>query len=125
MECACMDFDCDEPAEVFTSQCRKARVSHKCCECHREIKSGEEYTLDKGKWGGEWDEFKTCADCKSLREAFLCRGYEYTSVRAHIEAHIIEAGGAVSSDWIIELTPAAKEWVFSVVEELWAEEEVE
>ena len=119
MECACMDFDCDESAEVFTSRCRKAKVFHKCCECRREIKPGEEYTSDKGKWGGEWDEFKTCADCKSLREAFFCGGYEYTAIREHIYEHITEAGGVVSSDWIIKLTPPAREWVFSIIQELW------
>ncbi len=52
---------------VFSENTRKARRGHKCCECRRVIKTGEEYRLFKGCWEGKWAEYKMCLDCDELR----------------------------------------------------------
>ena len=57
-----------EIPSVFSDTVRKARREHKCCECRRAIKIGEQYHLSKGCWEGKWDEYKTCMDCQDLRE---------------------------------------------------------
>lgn len=73
--CVC---DYDGP-ELFTRIERKARKIHKCYECRKEIKPGDEYSCHKGLWDGQWDEFKICEACQdlsdSMQEAGFCTGY--------------------------------------------------
>lgn len=57
---------CDMPS-CFGEEIRKARKSHKCCECRGQIKAGECYTYSHGVWDGAGQSFKTCSDCESLR----------------------------------------------------------
>lgn len=119
MECACMDLDCDEKAEKFTSCMPKARKPHRCCECRREIAIGETYSLENGNWEGSWQKFRTCVDCLSIRNAFFCGGYEYETVLEHVEEYINSANGEVSSDWIMQLTPRAADKIFGMIEKCW------
>jgi hypothetical protein len=114
-----MDIDCDEPAEVFTSSSPTARKPHKCCECRREIAVGEKYSLDAGRWGGDWQKFRTCGDCLSIRKVFFCGGFEYETVLEHVGEHINNANGEVSSDWIVQLTPRAADMIFNMIEDVW------
>jgi hypothetical protein len=63
--CSC---DEDRP-EFYAVKMRKARVSHKCCECRRPISPGETYEHVSGKWGGYTPEtFRTCPRCLALRD---------------------------------------------------------
>lgn len=59
MECYC-DF---EPADVYTTEERKARREHRCSECRGVIRKGERYQRASMAYEGRWSSYKTCPDC--------------------------------------------------------------
>lgn len=73
--CSC-DWD---PPEFCREVLRVARKAHKCYECAREIKSGEQYQYVIGKWDGSLCQFKICIGCfegiKWLSMECGCRQY--------------------------------------------------
>lgn len=52
---------------VYGCDCRKARKTHECCECHGTIEIGEPYHKHHGIWSGKASTFKVCTDCEALR----------------------------------------------------------
>lgn len=58
-------------ADVYAKDTRKAREQHKCCECSRNIKTGEYYIFEKGIWDGRWRLYKTCIDCMRVRDVYF------------------------------------------------------
>lgn len=44
-----------------------ARKAHRCCECRGEIRKGEKYHTVTGLWDS-WGRYKTCSECKVLRD---------------------------------------------------------
>ncbi len=56
---------CEMP-QAFSSVTRKARKTHKCCECGRTINAGEKYQYSSGIWDGEPDSFKQCLNCNEI-----------------------------------------------------------
>ena len=66
-----MDCYCDyEQPSFYDKHKPVARKEHRCCECGRVIRKGEEYERVTGMWDGYIDTFKTCQYCVSLRDAF-------------------------------------------------------
>lgn len=64
MSCYC-DYD---PPTVYSEKIVVARLEHKCCECRRIIKPGEQYERVFGVWDGISETYKTCRICLDLRE---------------------------------------------------------
>lgn len=62
--------DCIQPS-AYRYLYRTARKSHECCECHREIKSGEKYEYISGIWDGLPTSYKTCLECADIRDKYL------------------------------------------------------
>ena len=60
----------DQP-QCYSSELRKARKIHKCCECGTIIEKNEKYHYFSGIWDGEAHSFKTCQKCELLREYCL------------------------------------------------------
>ena len=58
-----------EPVLVFCNELRRARKDHRCCDCCRIIKRGERYEYIAGVCDGDFENWKTCRECVSLREA--------------------------------------------------------
>ena len=56
----------------FGEVVRKARKIHKCCECGEEIRPGESYRVDSGKYDGEFFSEKTCLLCAEIRGKLFC-----------------------------------------------------
>lgn len=85
MSCCCFSgSDADGP-EFSVENHPKAAKSHKCCECTREIKPGEEYHNVKGVWDGEFRTYKTCLGCYLMRLDMSCDGtYEFEALRENI-----------------------------------------
>ena len=63
-------YSCEAP-QAFSETIRKARKSHKCCECFRQINIGEKYQYVSGIWDGDPDSFKTCLSCYEIRNDFI------------------------------------------------------
>jgi hypothetical protein len=61
-----------EIASFYSVDDRKARKSHRCCECSAPIVAGESYVYCLGKWAGDFQTYKQhtlCADaCRHVRD---------------------------------------------------------
>lgn len=80
MECSCsISIDHDGGPSCHKEIIRTARKEHKCCECYKKIVPGEQYEYISGIWDGEPAAYKTCLDCKSLRDVFFS-DWIYTQV---------------------------------------------
>lgn len=55
--------------DAFKTEQRKARVSHKCCECGKTIEPGELYQYSSGIWDSEPCRYKQCSNCYALFDA--------------------------------------------------------
>lgn len=63
---------------AFSRVKRKARKTHACCECGREIKKADQYIYSSGIWDGEPGSFKQCLNCDSIMlAASKYEGYDH------------------------------------------------
>lgn len=78
----------DGPA-VSSTTTQKARKTHKCGECGREIQPGETYTRTWGIWDGFASTYKTCSHCAIPEEwlAINCDGYIFGEIIDDIDEH--------------------------------------
>ena len=119
MSCGCIYVDDYDNGEPYSETIRKARKIHVCCECKREIQSKEEYQVATGKWNGNFNTFKTCKDCLSVRDEFFCDGFLFTSLWEFVTQHICDMNGEISSDCLIKLTKPARDKICNIIEERW------
>lgn len=84
-------YDAEGPEFVDTRHVT-ARKNHKCCECGREIASGETYERTAGKWDSNFYVFKTCEQCEDLRDALVAMGFcpAFGDVRSEHREYIAE-----------------------------------
>ena len=72
MECFCsISMGYDGGPLCSHEGIRKAIKIHKCCECYKTISPGEQYEYISGIWDDGPETYKTCLDCKSLRNVFF------------------------------------------------------
>ena len=118
MECACISANIDEEAETLLAKQRTAKKQHTCHECGVQIKPGDQYWYDHIVFEGMHDRFKTCLDCKSVRDHLLCDFY-FTMVWETIGEHIEEYSEEMPWAKISRLTPAARAKVCDMIEAVW------
>ena len=123
-ECTCSIEDyCDDcHTEFHKETIRTARKEHKCYECHKPILPGEKYEYVSAKWDGQISTVKTCSICLELRKAFFC-SWMYGHIREALRDDIFENQGEVSSACILALSPEARNIVFEIIEEVWADDD--
>ncbi|HCY85366.1 MAG TPA: hypothetical protein DHV36_09560 [Desulfobacteraceae bacterium] len=112
-----MDYDGCGPA-CHTEKIRTARVPHVCFECLRDIQPGEQYEYVSGIWDGEPAAYKTCLDCKSIRDTFFI-SWVYTQVWAAFQDEFGYHDSVVPEACIAELTPGARARVCEFIEAGW------
>jgi len=122
MECSCVvNVDCDgDSAEFASTRMVTAKKPHLCSECNKTIAPGEEYEYMCGKWDGDFETYKTCIDCASIRNAFFCT-WCYGTVIEDLSTNFIEGCGfdVPSSECMSKLTPRALDMVCDLIEESW------
>lgn len=64
LDCYC-DYD---PPSVFSDKIVKARKPHRCDECCREIRTGEQYLYAFGVWDGYASSWHTCSHCREIQK---------------------------------------------------------
>jgi len=117
-----VDTSYDQPS-FFNDDNPVARKEHKCTECGRIIKPGERYKKESGKWDGVFETHRTCFDCLSVRDVFFCDGFFYDQIWDDLEQHIRDMNGQIPESCILDLTPAARERIFEIIEQLWMDED--
>ena len=122
MECSCeidVDIGGDSP-DFFNSNIVKAKKTHKCTECKREIPKGEEYEKVSGKWGGGIDVFKTCKDCLSLRNEFFT-SYYFGRIWEIFSEHVDGVGASIPEACLSNLTPVARGRACDIIQDWWGD----
>jgi len=88
ISCVCSVYD-GPPAEFVSETFVKAAKTHRCCECGDEIKKGERHQVVKGKWDGDFSQFRTCVTCVNVRKSLLncdvCYGTLWEDIRNALE----------------------------------------
>lgn len=82
-------IDDGEPAAFYARAFPKARKTHKCDECGREIAPGELYERVAAKWEGEITTLATCAHCQEARLwlEVVCEGWLHGGVLEDLSEH--------------------------------------
>lgn len=70
--CSCED---GEPLDILSQQIIRARKSHRCFECGREIHAGDQYEKIKGVDCDGHSTFKTCLFCARVRDDLVSMNY--------------------------------------------------
>ena len=123
MECSCkVDIDPDIGPDCHKEKIVTARKKHRCYECFQDIQPGEKYEYVSGIWDGDPQTYKTCLDCKSIRNVFF-DSWQYTRVWDDFQYEFGYAGSAIPESCIAELTPGARDGVCKFIETGWAREE--
>ncbi|MFA7346890.1 MAG: hypothetical protein WCZ86_03925 [Desulfurivibrionaceae bacterium] len=120
MECACVESCGDEYAESTHTEIIFAINQVKCGECYRIIQPGEQYELCTLLFEGEWSRCKTCLDCRSVTAAFFC-GFTFETVWEDLGNSLLYSDGRFPEDKVHLLTPVAREKVFALLEDIWAD----
>jgi len=114
-------MDHDEGPEVCSETRPKARKEHRCCECRRIIKKGEQYNNTSGLWDGGWDTYKTCTDCESIRDALFC-SFIYETLWGQLSETFSDSPEVPSAECMMKLTKPARDKVCDLIEKYWEEE---
>ena len=129
MECSCnIDVGVDEFGTNLFSKIVTARKTHVCSECREQITIGQKYLIEKIIYGGNFNVYKTCLDCKAVRDIFFFDGYWYEMLWENLEDFIHESYGELPESCIIKLPDKAKWKVIDLVEKAykyWEDEEDE
>ena len=139
MNCTCIDMDVNDYSEVLSDIMPTARKEHRCIECNRAIHIGEKYRKENTIYDGRFETYKTCIDCNSIRNEFICGGWYWGEIleavaeienklgqlaqqARNIEAvgnNIHDCGADISESAIAELTKPARERICEMIEEYW------
>lgn len=107
----CIGVGDGERCDVYVAENRKARKQYECCECKRQIKSGEVYENVKMLYGGAFDEIKTCLLCAEIGKVFSCGEGRVHSMLWEDMADYAFPKLTTASPCFAELSPAAKQFV--------------
>ena len=119
MECSCAvdicDYDC-EPVVCLTHGVRKAKKTHKCRDCGRDINKGETYNYTKYLFDGKWFNDKACSDCQSAIDRFFPHG-GYRELWMEIAEEVSSVEGEIPESCISELSLSAREKLCDIMDE--------
>lgn len=125
MECTCVidpDIGGSEYIELKSKWTTAVRT-FRCCECKRKMPAGKRHWLDVMKTEeddlslDDIDIFRTCVDCKSVRDNIFCNFY-FKMLWEMIDNHL-DDGDSIPEECIAKLTPKAMEMVCEAIEEHW------
>ena len=120
MECSYnIEIDIDGSPDLYTKKIVTARKEHKCYECGRVVITGEQYESVRGKWEGDFETYKTCTDCLSLRDTFFNDGWGFGDIWWDFSDTLNDWDYDVPESCIAALTPAAREKVCQIIEDGW------
>lgn len=93
MSCADVCLSMDHDGNKFqSSQLRKARKPHKCCECGETIPAGATYEYYSAcSCDGDFFDAKTCVICLDIRNALVCGMWIFEMLWESIEEEVFPA----------------------------------
>jgi hypothetical protein len=101
----------DEAFDFSSTETRKARKPHKCCECYQSITVGQQYEHVVGAFQGDFSVYDTCSLCVEIRTVFTCgNSWYYGQLWEEMRDYAFEKL-TTASECFRELTPEAKAFV--------------
>lgn len=100
-----------EGARFYSTEIRRARKAHACCECREEIAIGTKHERVSGIWDHSWSTYRTCLSCVEIRNHFECEGWLFTRLWSDLAVNFfpdMKAGGPCMEG----LSPEAKARLF-------------
>lgn len=120
--CHTVDVDiCDEKAIIIDIREPKARISHVCDECNKEIEKGEEYRNEVLRYDGKLFHHKLCDDCLSVREVFFSSGWYYGTIWEDMVTFIENCDGEISNSQLQMVTETAKTTILDLIDQYFEE----
>ena len=121
MECSCtVEVDIyDDGPSCHHEKIQTANKKHQCCECGKRIIPGEKYEYAAGIWDSKAHVYKTCLDCKSLRDVFF-DAFSYTEIWECFYDEFGSITPEVPESCISKLTPGARAKVCEYIEDCWS-----
>lgn len=119
MECGTIYCDPDDMCTVLRTCTPTAMQPHKCDECRREIRKGEQYLREVTLFDGKVETWKTCIDCESIRKNFFKEGFFYGEIKAMLHDYVRDGNGDVPESCLTSLTYGARNMVCAMIEEEW------
>lgn len=107
MAVCCPLQECDETADVFEVENRRARKEHKCCECDDPIAIGSLHEFIKMLYDNTWSTYRMCLLCSEIGNHFACGGRILETLWSDLEDNFfpdMRMGGPCMEG----LSPAAK-----------------
>lgn len=91
----CMADYCDGYSIVLRDRNHRARKTHRCSECYRDILAGENYNVMCCIFDDSMDIYKTCQHCQIVKSWLQkqCGGYLFQGVYEDIDEHRREGYG--------------------------------
>lgn len=111
--------DAGDYLTVSSQKIVKARKHHKCEECDQIINPGDFYELFKGCWDGKWADYRTCADCSSIKEVFFL-GFTFGMLWEDFRSNMYDCGFEIPEQKLSKLTKKAREKVCDLIESYWS-----
>jgi len=116
-----VEIDFGDCPDFASEKMLTARKEHKCTECGRAILPGEKYEKLSGRWGYEFEVFKTCADCLSVKDNLFCN-FMHGMMWECVQEEIKSTGGDGIAKNLAGLTPVARARVCEMLEAHWGEQ---
>lgn len=119
MECSCTvaNYGGDYYHEMINVRIPVARKQHECVECRKTIEPGEKYEYLVQVYGGDFQTYKTCLDCRQVVDIFFSDGGTFGRVWPDLRQSIIDSEGEIPEDCIKKLSPVNLEKVCAIIEE--------
>ena len=119
MDCSCVDMDVNCYADILKDTMPVARKEHECGECKRIIHPGEIYRSEKTVYDGMLTTQKTCIDCNSIRESFICGSWYWGEILEAVQNNIYDCSGKFSESAVKSLTIPARTKICEMIQRYW------
>jgi hypothetical protein len=120
-ECGCISGFYDHDSTAISVHRLVARKDHKCGECADVIHPGDTYERYVGKDNGSAWTAKTCQNCLSIRDEFVCGSWLFGELLNMVGEHVEDMEGEISSECLLRITPVARGVVIDMIDECWKE----
>jgi len=78
--CDCSS-DFGEKPEFYEQRIVHARKKYRCIECDEVIEIGDRYEYFRGLWDGEFETYRICLPCASIRNVYCPNGSVFGELR--------------------------------------------
>lgn len=77
-----------DPPTFYEAHIVKGRKPHKCSECLCVIEKGEHHEYVRGLWEGDFDQFRTCSKCLTLRHEIKIDCFAHSQLMDELDDHL-------------------------------------